>query len=283
MKFGPKRYVAFAAGSLVLIATFTWFVLNPSTDQEAKNSTMLEEPQNTGSIANAQREYLNSTGEEDQKQVDAKPDHLVADFTYINSEYLKTNWQIELGCYTIEDPTSAKCEHPELSANSYEEALWMAENGYPTASELRFLESLSNKNLLALSMQGQFLPTLILGERAAESGDQTNMYSHFLLSKAQRLSPYSLRKMADSLVASAEDSDNPQWTYRRAAVDLKTAELLGDYQAGEFLDDFYHIVWGDDPSTSLIVSVNDDANLYLSRRFGTIKDLWPVTPRPKGG
>ncbi|MDX2417709.1 MAG: hypothetical protein QNK19_09645 [Xanthomonadales bacterium] len=282
MKRTSKLTMILIAATLVLFVTFIWFGGKLQPDQMAAKNTVFEESLNSGSEADAQLENGNSTRHVNESQTETIPDPIGADFTYINSEYLKTNWETELGCYTAQD-TSNKCENPELSAGSYEEAIWMVESGYPTASELEFIESLGDEELLSLSSKGYFLPTLILGQRAATNGDQTDMYSRFLLSRSQRLSPYSLKKMADSLVASADDGDNPQWAYRRAAFNLKTAELLGDYRAGESLDDLYQIVWGNDPSVSLIVSVNDNANLYLSRHFGAIKDLWPVTPRPRGG
>ncbi len=203
--------------------------------------------------------------------------------SYITPEYLETNWENEFGCAAFRVPKTYQCKHPELGANSYEEAIWMFENGYPSESELSFMEALSDNDLLTLAKQKHWLANLLLAQRAAEKSDSAGAGArYFRRSLMQRISPYTYRKWADTLVENA-NAKSSTWAYEKAAERLQIAKLLGDYQAGKELYKLYYEDWGGgDLDINVVSSINESAYLFLSRYFGTIQDNWPVSPRPVG-
>jgi len=208
---------------------------------------------------------------------------LVADFSYITPEYLETHWEAELGCFNLQEGNETQCEYPELSASSYEEAMWMIENGYPPASVLTELESLSDAQLKNLSRNRQYwLPPLLLAQRYAASGDRLEASKYFLRSEGRNMNPYGFQRRAKSLVVNP-DPDQPAWSYRTAAVNFKKAALLGDYTAEDALYELIDSFWNGRMHFSLSNDIAETAYWELGRRFGLPIDQWPIQKRPKGG
>ncbi len=203
---------------------------------------------------------------------------LLFDFTYITSEYLRSHWGDELGCSVLQGED--RCEYKGLDAVSYEEAVWMIENGYPTASMLREFEALTDRELLSLAMQDNALARQILSDRFAARGDheRAERFSH--RSRVASLNPYILQRRAWSLITHP-DPEMPGWSYRAAATDLKMASLLGDYEAELDLYELIDSYWDGRPHMAIVSDIHDSAYLYLSRRFGLPIDDWPVTHRPR--
>jgi len=215
------------------------------------------------------------------KPADSRSAVPALDFSYITSEYLKTHWEEELGCFGLEEGSEALCDYPELSASSYEEAIWMIENGYPTASELNELTLLSDTQLKDLSRSGYPLPSLLLAQRYAAEGKKTGALRYFLSNEARRLNPYSLQRWADSLIANA-DPNQPGMANVQAAINLKKAALLGDYTAEQALYRLYDSYWRGTPHLTMVTHITDTAHWELSRQLGVPQDQW-ATPRPGDG
>ena len=128
-------------GPLLAVAVIFLFV-NAGQNSNLTNAVSLQNTSADNLLGHATE--VESSGNKEvatPQPASVEPKALVADFSYITPEYLETHWEAELGCFGLQAGNETLCEYPELSASSYEEAIWMIENGYPPASVLKELES----------------------------------------------------------------------------------------------------------------------------------------------
>jgi len=196
----------------------------------------------------------------------------------------KLSWKEEFGCLTFQKPGDAQCEYPELNASSYEDALWMSENGYPSASKLRDMEALDDKDLLDFSRKNpqSSLPLTILANRYAESGDLLVSKTLFRRSLGRNMKPFGLLRSGISLVQ-YPDPNAPGWSYRTAAIEFKKAALLGDYAGEQLYHELINSYWNGNPGLAVTTGIIETAMWELSNYFDLPQHQWPVEPRPTDG
>ena len=271
-------------GPLLAVAAIFFFI-NADQDSKLNSEISLQEDsadRASGLATDAERSVDMQTASPQTESMN--PEALVADFSYITPEYLEAHWEEELGCFDLLENGDSQCEYPELTASSYEESIWMIENGYPPASVLKELKSLSEEQLESLSRSNRhyWLPPLILAQRYADTGDRLLADRYFLKSRARNLNPYGLVMQGKSLIT-APDPDAQGWSYRTAAVQFKKAALLGDYAAQQLLHELYNSYWNGNPGLVVSTGITETAFLELSAYFGLPINQWPVEERPKDG
>lgn len=249
------------------------------TDQNTKQSVFAIESPNRSENSQHDSDMDNDPG----KLKSVVSEGLGADI-FSTIDDLKLSWEDEYGCLTFQKPDDVQCEYPELNASSYEDALWMSENGYPSASKLRAMEALDDKDLLDLSRKNpqSSLPLTILANRYAANGDLLASKTLFRRSLGRNMKPFGLLRSGMSLVQHA-DPNGPGWSYRTAAIEFKKAALLGDYAGEQLYYELINSYWNGNPGLAVTTGIIETAMWELSNYFDLPQHQWPVEPRPTGG
>lgn len=172
-------------------------------------------------------------------------------------------WEDEYGCWNRKE-----CKYDWLNARTFEEALWMRNNGYPTISMLRLINDDRYKNELAELTRRKFPAALAVATISAmEKGNFKEGFN-----------------LALSNVAHSNNSQiYPHYLLGEAllANDMKPLAISQFYIAG---------ILGDPLAQGRAMSLSSDipvsttalnsAHRYISRVFGTEV---PNDPRPDGG
>lgn len=179
-----------------------------------------------------------------------------------NDLLLKEVWLDEYGCAFIEDNA---CDYGFLNASSYEEALWMKNNGYPTISMIQLindpkmqdkLNEMASKHYpaamalmtIGAMQRGDFKEAAYLGLTTVAYSDNSKTYPHYLYGEA--------------LLA---DDKRPLALSR-----FYVAGLLGDNQATDRAISVSPNIFAADGAL-------ENAHTYLRRVFG---ETVPYNPRP---
>lgn len=178
---------------------------------------------------------------------------------------LQENWQDEYGC-----AGSPEC-FEELSAQSYEEALWMKRKGYPSMSAIKMLQELSKKELIELSVHGNSNAKKLLAIDALQKDNlkQAKHFSRASIAYGNKKETFGYRLLAETYMKGKE--------LMLASFQLRVASILGDTAANQ---DFLMIT--NNTPAVLINSWNEQAFKYLSRWMGTPVSDWTNDPRPSG-
>jgi hypothetical protein len=194
----------------------------------------------------------------------------------LNDEQLKLVWFDEFGCNKKLDQKSNlgdefDCKSDYLVAKSYEEAVWMQRNGYPSRSHLRLLQDPVNlPKLIKLAKYHHYNPAMAI----------LTMYyiDEVKLDKAN--------SMALSFVAYSEQNETfPNRLYGIVQLakgnlffglsSLKIAALLGDTEALIRFDQYItQYPW-------IAEKITDHAHLVLARKYGMPYGQYPYDERPK--
>lgn len=272
----PKLYIMCTSG-LILIVAIMWFFIG--VDQKENSAVFLQDTTAAGSLA---------PGDKAESSI-ATPqpvsNNTEEGITGLSDTVLdlETSWNVELGCYNLPEEHEMRCEYAELSASSHEEALWMFENGYPTATVLREVEALSDEELMELSKgQEGWLPLIILGQRYSESGKLLKADSSFTRSEFRNPTSFGMVRSGMSLIQGS-DPNSPGWSYVEAAVQFKKAALLGDYVGEQLLNELYNSYWNGNPDLFLTTDIIETAFLELGTRFELPWHQWRPTQQRPGG
>lgn len=192
----------------------------------------------------------------------------------ISKEVLADSWKLEFGCFTKSkriDSDTDSCDNMFLTARSFEEALWMQRQGYPSSSDLNLLEDSRNLIYLEeLANKNKYTPAMAL---LAIQGLNDNKFED-ASSMALKLTAYSSntdtfphRIRGEALLAK-----NDMFFGLSA---LKVASLLGDIEAKYLFNRYIQ------QYPILAVQAADHANLYMGRVFNVAYGQYPVDIRPQ--
>jgi len=271
-----KLYIMCTSG-LILIVAIMWFFIG--VDQKESSAVFLQDTTAAGSLASGDKAEPSIATPQPVSNNTAEGITGLSD-TALD---LETSWNVELGCYNLPEDHEMRCEYAELTASSHEEAMWMFENGYPTATVLREMEALSDEELMELSKSREnWLPLLILGQRYAENGDLSKANSSFSRSEFRNPNSFGMLRSGMSLIENS-DPNSPGWSYVEAAVQFKKAALLGDYVGKQLLNELYYSYWNGNPGVFLTTSIIEAAHRSLGSHFELPWHQWqPAQQRPGG-
>jgi len=209
--------------------------------------------------------------------ISAEAQYLVDKLTPFSNEELEGTWESEFGCYSskakeMQEYDDSICSNLYLTAKSYDEALWMQRNGYPSSSQLKLLEDKENLRYLSeLANKNKYTPAMALltihGLNTQQYKEASNMALNLrAYSENHKTFPHRIR--GESLIAFGN--------IEFGLSSLKVSSLLGDVQA-KYVFNRYLTEYPD-----LGVSTTDLAYLYMGRTFGVPPDQFPEDPRPTG-
>lgn len=271
-----KLYIIGISGLFLMVAIM-WFFINAS--QELNSEDMLQGVSVADPIVPVKEAEPSITTTQLERH---NTKEYVTEFSDKTID-LETSWDVELGCFNLPKDNEMRCEYSELSASSYEEAVWMLENGYPPATVLKEMEALSDEELIELSKgRENWLAMLILGQRYAESGNLLKADSRFSRSEFKNPNSFGMLRSGMSLIENS-DPNSPGWSYVEAAVQFKKAALLGDYVGEQLLNELYNSYWNGNPDLFLTTDIIETAFLELGTRFELPwHQLRPAQQRPGG-
>jgi len=195
----------------------------------------------------------------------------------ISPDELARVWEEEYGCYvygsenvSIDDALlSNECVYSLLTADSYDEAMWMQRQGYPSKGNLNKLKNAGFRESLEELAGQNYKPAIaLLAIHDLESGNTESA-----VSRALTLTAYSDRNLTfphrlhgEALIANDMGD--------LGAIDLQVAALLGDTEAGYIATRYIG------SNVVLTRSVINNAHLRMSRYFNLSYEEYPVDQRP---
>jgi len=203
--------------------------------------------------------------------------YLVDALKPLSKGVLKSDWQVEFGCYSKtpsdnDDFNEEVCSNSYLTAASFDEALWMQRQGYPSQSQLKLLENEDNlKYLQELALKNKYTPAMAVLAVGYLNNGQYSQASNMalnLVAYSQKFNTFPHRIRGESFLAENNLS--------MGLLRLKVSSLLGDSESDYIFNRYIH------KYPDLGVSSSDRAYLYMGRVFGVSPDQFPHDARPRG-
>lgn len=183
----------------------------------------------------------------------------------IEDDILIETWRNEFGCAFKE-----VCPYEMMTAQSYEEALWMKRKGYLSSSIIDQLEDLSRKDLLTLEKSGNVNAKKLLSISAIRSKNAklAKSYSRSARAYENGSETFSLRLMAQAYLLDKQPM--------LATIELRMASLLGDTEAAREYERMTR-----NSAREFIDNTNMLAFRFLSTKYkNTPINEWDDDPRP---
>ncbi|WP_395377558.1 hypothetical protein [Marinicella sp. W31] len=190
---------------------------------------------------------------------------------------LERQWSEQYGCYKYSADQVDKnilledeCSDQLLNAKSFEEALWMQRQGYPTKTQLQLINDRAHLEALLELANNKVPIAAALVAIAAIRTEQTKSAVLWAAEYGALVSndnSFQYRLLGEAHMLANSDS--------LGLAELQMAALLGDSQSENL---FYHYA-NDRPM--LIADAINHAHLVMGRIFGVSMEHYPKDPRPK--
>ena len=235
----------------------------------------------TANIGNAQKEL-------DRKATALKPKLKQVEYSVeaeemllvlepLTFDELESKWDEQYGCYKygvdqvdksllLED----ECTDQLLNAKTFEEALWMQRQGYPTKSQLQLINDQANIEALLELANNKIPLAAALVTIAAIRTEQANpavLWAAEYGALVSKENSFQYRLIGEAHMIANSDS--------MGLAELQIAALLGDSQSSNLF--LYYAK----NRSMLIESAINHAHLVMGRIFGVPMEHYPKDPRPK--
>ena len=191
---------------------------------------------------------------------------LSIEIALLSNDALLSSWSYEYGC-----SYKKTCDNYMQSAKSYEEAIWMRDNGYLSQSLLDALNSLSISDLSKLANKGNVNAKKLMSINLLrqKKNKQAKLFASSAIANSNASETFGYRLLANTYLSSSQPM--------LAIVELKIASILGDYEATKE----YEKLMINRP-IMYIDNTNKIAYGYLSSMLHAPMHTWGDNPRPKG-